>query len=174
MGAFIIWALKICLAVFYSRLTNQDTSPEPQVLSPFRVSLPRNHLGRRRVDGSLFVLAAVEVSADRPRSRKYYLCQPGLSRAYIWVYFVAHIVTDFYLLLNPSTDKPAWLPWKGNVTLRRKTNLASLFSGGIFTVVATIVRTTNVLSSCLEIFISIFVTNAPVLYPPENGCTTST
>ncbi|KAI6090743.1 hypothetical protein F4821DRAFT_274304 [Hypoxylon rubiginosum] len=165
MSAFIIWGLKICLAVFYSRLTARLQNLRLQVrLAYFFIGI------------TWFAVELTILFSCWPMSRLWQinpdpgnLCQPGISRAYIWVYFVLHVITDLYLLYIPLP-----LLWKENISMRRKINLLSLFSGGIFTMAATVVRTTALLGtdhvniglwSCLEIFISIFVTNAPVLYP---------
>ncbi|KAI4861838.1 hypothetical protein F4820DRAFT_464370 [Hypoxylon rubiginosum] len=165
LSAFIIWALKVCLAVSYSRITARLRNLKLQVrLSYFFI-------------GVTYVAVQVTILFScRPISKLWQInpdpgnmCHPSSSRAFIWVYFVLHIVTDLHLLCIPLP-----LLWKVNIGQRKKIILMSLFSGGIFTMVATVIRTTTLLGvnaadmglwSCLEIFIAISVTNAPVLHP---------
>lgn len=63
------------------------------------------------------------------------LCQPASSKLLIFLVVILNIVTDIYLITIPIP-----VVWKANVTKLQKLMLVLLFSGGVFVMVAGILR----------------------------------
>ncbi|KAM6511095.1 hypothetical protein FALCPG4_016098 [Fusarium falciforme] len=149
--AFILWALKFCLATFYSRLTSG--------LAHLRV--------RVRI---AYVLLAVTYLAVALTI--LFSCQPMHK---FW-----QINPDPGKLCHP-TNSPAYvlivLLWGVNISLRRRLTLMLLFSGALFVVIAGTIRAVVISMSgpegalsgsswaCRETFVAIIVTNLPILQP---------
>ncbi|KAI1075856.1 hypothetical protein F5B20DRAFT_584819 [Whalleya microplaca] len=166
--AFILWSLKVCIAVFYSRLT-----AGLQHLR-LRVRIAYILLGVTYLTVALTILLSCQ-----PMSKFWQinpdpgnLCQPTNSRAYVLVVVIPNVLTDLYLLSIPLP-----LMWKVNISLRRKLILMFLFSGAIFVIMAGTIRAIVISTSgsegavsgsqwaCRETFVAIIVANLPILQP---------
>ncbi|KAI0172128.1 hypothetical protein GGR52DRAFT_549133 [Hypoxylon sp. FL1284] len=168
--AFILWASKVCVIVFYGRLTS---------------GLMLMHLRlRMRIAyvflGVTYVLVALSLLvACRPMSKYWQinpdpgdLCYPANSKFRIFVVLVPNIVTDAYLLSIPLP-----LLWVADIGTRRKVTLMLLFSGAIFVAIAGILRGVSILLAgpegaitgsewaCRETFVAIVVANLPIIHP---------
>ncbi|KAJ4131245.1 hypothetical protein NW765_017137 [Fusarium oxysporum] len=170
---FILWSLKVCLAVFYSRLTSGLAH------LTMRVRIAYALLGVTYVAVALSILLGCQ-----PMERYWQiypdpgnLCQPTISRLYVLVVVIPNVITDLYLLSIPLP-----LLWTVNISLYRKLTLMVLFSGAIFVIMAAIIRAVVILSAgpegaisgsqwaCRETFVSVIVTNLPVVQPLVRKC----
>ncbi|KAI1761546.1 hypothetical protein GGR53DRAFT_22665 [Hypoxylon sp. FL1150] len=168
--AFILWASKVCVAVFYGRLTS---------------GLMLMHL-RLRVQiayvllGVTYLFVALSLLVACQPMPKYWqinpnpgdLCLPASSTFRVFVVLIPNLITDAYLLSIPLP-----LLWVANIGLRRKISLMVLFSGAIFVMVASIARGVSILQAgadgavtgsewaCRETFVAIVVTNLPIIQP---------
>ncbi|KAI2616111.1 hypothetical protein GGS26DRAFT_578881 [Hypomontagnella submonticulosa] len=166
--ACILWMLKVCVAVFYGRLTNG------LVDFTFRVRIAYVLLG------VTYVFVALSLLLGCQPLTKYWqiypdpgnLCQPTNSRLSVLVVVIPNILTDCYLLSIPMP-----LLWMANISFRHKLTLMVLFSGAVFVMVAGIIRAAVILEAgpegavsgsqwaCRETFVSIVVSNLPIVHP---------
>ncbi|KAI2608285.1 uncharacterized protein GGS25DRAFT_531500 [Hypoxylon fragiforme] len=188
---FILWALKVCVTAFYSRLTYVHKLP----LFPTSVSSTTDEKRtasarlpelRLRVNfayimlGTTYVAVALTILLScRPISKFWQInpnpgntCQPAVSKAYAYVVIVPNVLTDLYLLSIPLP-----LLWKVNINWKRKAILLSLFSGAVFSMITGIVRAYIILHAgpnvviagsiwaCRETFVAVIVANLPLLHP---------
>ncbi|KAI6084494.1 hypothetical protein F4821DRAFT_169535 [Hypoxylon rubiginosum] len=168
--AFILWASKFCVTVFYGRLTS---------------GLMLMHL-RLRVQiayvllGVTYTFVALSLLLACGPTSKYWqinpnpgdLCLPASSKFRVFTVLIPNIITDVYLLSIPLP-----LLWVANIGLRRKISLMVLFSGAVFVVIAGIARGVSILQAgpegavtgsewaCRETFVAIVVTNLPIIQP---------
>ncbi|KAL2006891.1 hypothetical protein VTN00DRAFT_9559 [Thermoascus crustaceus] len=171
--ACILWSLKFCVAIFYSRLT------EGLAHLTIRVRIAYVLLGVTYIATALSILLGCQPL------EKYWqinpdpgnLCQPTISMLYILVVVIPNVLTDIYLLSIPLP-----LLWKVNITMRRRMILMGLFSGAIFVIMAGIIRAVTIAKSgkdgaiagsrwaCRETFVSIVVSNLPIIQPLIRKC----
>ncbi|KAI1075674.1 hypothetical protein F5B20DRAFT_594814 [Whalleya microplaca] len=166
--AFILWALKFCVAVFYGRLTAGLAH------LTIRVRIAYVFLGITYIAVALSILLGCQ---PMPKYWQIYpnpgaLCQPTNSKLNVYGVVVPNIVTDMYLLSIPLP-----LLWVVNISLRRKLILTVLFSGAIFIMVAGTIRAVLLLQAgpqgalvgsqwaCRETFVAIVVANLPIIQP---------
>ncbi|KAH7142647.1 hypothetical protein B0J13DRAFT_636189 [Dactylonectria estremocensis] len=166
--AFILWALKFCVATFYSRLTSGLTHLR------VRVRIAYIFLALTYFAVALTILLSCQpmhkfwqINPDPGR-----LCRPTNSPAYVLVVVIPNVLTDLYLLSIPLP-----LLWGVNIGLRRRLTLMLLFSGAIFVIMAGTIRAVVIITSgpegalsgsswaCRETFVAIVVTNLPILQP---------
>ncbi|QSS52426.1 hypothetical protein I7I53_08053 [Histoplasma capsulatum var. duboisii H88] len=166
--ALILWLVKFCLAIFYSRLTSGLMD------LPNRVRLSYVILGLTYI-----MVALCLVLPCRPIKRYWQInpdpgniCQPTISKISVLIVVIPNVLTDVYLLSIPLP-----LLWKVNISLRKKLTLMALFSGAAFVMVAAIIRAVTILSSgpegavsgsrwaCRETFVAIAVSNVPIIHP---------
>ncbi|KAI1395752.1 hypothetical protein F4819DRAFT_500765 [Hypoxylon fuscum] len=171
---FTLWALKLCLAVFYSRLTERLSN------LTLRVRLAYVLLGVTYLAVQLTILLSCQ-----PLSKFWQInpnpgnsCQPAISRVFVYVVCIPNVFTDLYLLSIPLP-----LLWKVNIDWRRKIVLVFLFSGAIFSMITSIVRADIIMHdrnmrsihdgtawANRETCIAITVTNLPILHPLLRKC----
>ncbi|RYC79811.1 hypothetical protein BFJ63_vAg17308 [Fusarium oxysporum f. sp. narcissi] len=132
---FILWSLKVCLAVFYSRLTSGLAH------LTMRVRIAYALLGVTYVAVALSILLGCQ-----PMERYWQiypdpgnLCQPTISRLYVLVVVIPNVITDLYLLSIPLPAGPE-----------------GAISGSQW--------------ACRETFVSVIVTNLPVVQPLVRKC----
>ncbi|KAI0012720.1 hypothetical protein F4779DRAFT_566594 [Xylariaceae sp. FL0662B] len=166
--AFIIWAVKFCIAVFYSRLTAG--------LQHLRL---RIRIAYVLLAVTYLAVALTLILSCQPITKFWQinpdpgnLCQPTNSRAYVLVVVIPNVLTDIYLLSIPLP-----LMWKVNISLKRKLALMLLFSGAVFCIMAGTIRAVVISTSgpegavsgsqwaCRETFVAIVVANLPILQP---------
>ncbi|ETS79327.1 hypothetical protein PFICI_09180 [Pestalotiopsis fici W106-1] len=166
--AAILWMLKICIAVFYSRLTSG------LVHLRLRVRIAYVLLG------TTYLVVALCILLGCQPMHKYWqinpdpgnLCQPTNSKLYVLVVLIPNIITDTYLLSIPLP-----LLWTVNIGWRRKASLMLLFSGAVFVIMAGTIRAVVIITSgpegavsgsewaCRETFVAIVVANLPIIQP---------
>ncbi|CAJ2500325.1 Uu.00g031780.m01.CDS01 [Anthostomella pinea] len=186
--AMDLWVLKLCLTVFYSRLTLR--------LNDLKLRL---RIGYVIIGVSWTTATLCLIAGCHPTSHYWQiypnpgaLCQPTNSPLNVWAVLIPNIITDLYLLsiplpvrcsnCPPSRNSEAneialQLLWKVNIGLRTKASLMLLFSGAVFIIAAGTVRAIVILSAgpngavmgsewaCREIFVAIVVTNLPIIQP---------
>lgn len=74
------------------------------------------------------------------------LCQPASSKLYIFIVVTLNIVTDLYLILIPVP-----MLWGAQIPKVKKIGLVVLFSGGIFVMVAGLLRCVLILKVRLDL-----------------------
>ncbi|KAE8154985.1 hypothetical protein BDV25DRAFT_146805 [Aspergillus avenaceus] len=166
--ACTLWLIKLCVAVFYSRLTTglQD--------------LPRRVRIGYVLLGVTYLAVALSILLGCQPMHKYWqiypdpgnICEPTRSRLYVLIVVIPNVLTDLYLMSIPLP-----LLWTVNIGIRRKITLMALFSGAAFVIMAAIIRAVTILSSgpegavsgskwaCRESFVSIVVANLPIIQP---------
>ncbi|KAL1641261.1 hypothetical protein SLS58_006163 [Diplodia intermedia] len=164
----LLWTLKLCMCHFYSRLT-----------------LGIHHLEVRVKIG--YVLIAITYVATelsillgcRPFSANWQIypdpgnhCQPAVSKIDLYVTVVLNVVTDAYLMSIPMP-----MLWKANLEIKRKLSLILVFGGGVFVMMAGILRCALIIKdpvngaqaagswACRETFVAVVIGNAPMIYP---------
>ncbi|KAJ1323577.1 hypothetical protein MN608_10821 [Microdochium nivale] len=166
--AMELWVLKVCIAVFYSRLTSRLSNLHTRVLVAYTV-----------IGVSYIAVGLSIVLGCQPMSRNWQihpnpgnLCQPTNSKLNVFMVYLPNVITDLYLLSIPLP-----LLWRVNISLRRKLTLMLLFSGAIFVIAAATIRAVVIITAgpegavsgsqwaCREIFVSAVVSNLPVIQP---------
>ncbi|KAF1961445.1 hypothetical protein CC80DRAFT_237658 [Byssothecium circinans] len=164
----LLWTLKLCMCHFYSRLT---------------VGL--HHL-ELRVKIGYAVIAATYIATElsillgcHPLRKNWQIypdpgnhCQPAISKIDLYVTVVLNVTTDMYLLSIPLP-----MLWKANLEKRRKISLLIIFGGGIFVMMAGILRCALIIKdpvngaqaagswACRETFVAVVIGNLPMIYP---------
>ncbi|KAH7025241.1 uncharacterized protein B0I36DRAFT_332794 [Microdochium trichocladiopsis] len=166
--AMELWVLKVCITVFYSRLTTRLSNLHTRVLVGYGV-----------IGVSYIAVGLSIVLGCQPISRNWQihpnpgnLCQPTNSKLNVFMVYLPNVITDVYLLSIPLP-----LLWGVNISLRRKLTLMLLFSGAIFVIAAATIRAVVIITAgpegavsgsqwaCREIFVSAVVSNLPVIQP---------
>ncbi|OGM41996.1 hypothetical protein ABOM_009526 [Aspergillus bombycis] len=164
----LLWLLKACMAIFYSRLT---------------AGLINMH---RRVQIAYVLIGATYIAVIcsilfgcHPMHKNWQIypdpgnyCQPAVSHIDVYVTVTLNVATDVYLISIPTPMLfKARLPW------REKLELLILFSGGIFVMAAGILRCVLIVTAgangaqqagswaCRETFVAVIIGNAPMIYP---------
>ncbi|KAK4232986.1 hypothetical protein C8A03DRAFT_39341 [Achaetomium macrosporum] len=163
-----LWAIKLCVAVFYSRLTTK--------LAHWKM---RVYVAYGLIGVTWVVTTCILLFGCWPMSKYWQIypdpgiCQPTNSNLYVLTVLITDVVTDLYLLSIPLP-----LLWAINISLKKKLSLTLLFSGVAFVVMAAIIRGVVVLTSgpegavtgsswaIREEFVSIVVSNLPILHAP--------
>ncbi|KAL7628388.1 hypothetical protein AAE478_002590 [Parahypoxylon ruwenzoriense] len=163
-----LWLLKFCVAIFYGRLTTGLGHLR------LRVHIAYLLLGVTYLVASLSILLGCRPLSDNWRiyPDPGNLCQPTNSKLNVYAVLFPDIITDIYLLSIPLP-----LLWVVNISIKRKISLMALFSGVIFVIAAGLTRAITILLAghegavtgsqwaCREIFVSVIVTNLPVIQP---------
>ncbi|RAL11864.1 uncharacterized protein BO97DRAFT_478264 [Aspergillus homomorphus CBS 101889] len=164
----LLWLLKTCMAVFYSRLT----------AGLYNMTL------RIRIAYAAIALTYLAVILSillgcRPLHRNWQInpdpgnyCQPAVSHIDVYVTVTLNVATDVYLISIPFPILfKARLPW------REKLELVVLFSGGLFVMAAGILRCVLIVTAgtngasqagswaCRETFVAVVIGNLPMIYP---------
>ncbi|KAL2260410.1 hypothetical protein VTK26DRAFT_5590 [Humicola hyalothermophila] len=163
-----LWCIKLCVAVFYSRLTAKIAHLQLRV-----------YIAYAFVIGTFIITACLLLFGCRPMSKYWQIypdpgiCQPTNSKLYVFSVMIPDILTDLYLLSIPLP-----LLWSINLSVRKKLILTVLFSGVIFVIMAAIIRGVVILTAgpegavsgsewaIREEFVSIVVSNLPILQSP--------
>ncbi|KKK27114.1 hypothetical protein ARAM_006496 [Aspergillus rambellii] len=164
----LLWLLKACMAVFYSRITAG--------LVNMKIRLQIAYL----LIGTTYIAVICSILLGcHPIQKNWQInpdpgnyCQPAVSKIDIYVTVVLNVATDIYLISIPTPILfRARLPW------REKLELLVLFSGGIFVMAAGILRCVLILTAgadgasqagswaCRETFVAVIIGNAPMIYP---------
>ncbi|KAJ6087979.1 hypothetical protein N7467_006893 [Penicillium canescens] len=164
----LLWLLKTCMAIFYSRLTAG--------LINMRV---RIHIAYTLIAGTYIATICSILFGCHPLDKNWQInpnpgnyCQPAVSKIDIYVTVVLNVVTDLYLI-----SIPAPMLFKARLRWREKLELLILFSGGLFVMMAGILRCVLILTAgangaqqagswaCRETFVAVIIGNVPMIYP---------
>ncbi|KAI5801656.1 hypothetical protein DFH27DRAFT_482147 [Peziza echinospora] len=164
----LLWLLKLCMAIFYSRLTNGLKNMDVRVRIAF-IAIGVTYLAT--ILSILFGCHPFhknwQINPDPGN-----VCQPAVSKINLYVTVVLNVVTDLYLMSIPLP-----LMWKANLAPRRKILLLIMFSGGIFIIMAGILRCALIIAdpingamqagswACRETFVAVIIGNIPMIYP---------
>ncbi|KAH7161786.1 hypothetical protein EDB81DRAFT_785532 [Dactylonectria macrodidyma] len=138
MYATVLWMIKGALCAFYFRLT--------QGLATYKI---RIYIGVGLIVSSYIAVVACFLFSCQPFHHFWQvnpnpgnLCQPASSKLYIFIVVALNIVTDTYLILIPVP-----MLWGAQIPKVKKIGLIVLFSGGIFVMVAGILRCVLILKN---------------------------
>ncbi|KAJ5110248.1 hypothetical protein N7532_002893 [Penicillium argentinense] len=164
----LLWLLKTCMAIFYSRLTAG--------LINMRV---RIHVAYGLIAATYIATICSILFGCHPMHKNWQIypdpgnyCQPAVSKIDIYVTVVLNVVTDIYLI-----SIPAPMLFKARLRWREKLELLVLFSGGLFVMMAGILRCVLILTAgangaqqagswaCRETFVAVVIGNMPMIYP---------
>ncbi|KAF3920374.1 hypothetical protein ABW20_dc0102364 [Dactylellina cionopaga] len=164
----LLWLLKGCLLIFYSRLTDglgQQTMKirigAAFLITTYMATILSIHLGCHPYHKNW------QINPDPGNA-----CQPAVSKIDCYVTVVLNVITDLYLMYIPLP-----LLWKAQIPFRRKLLLIAMFSGGCFIIMAGILRVAFILAdpiggalaagswACRETFVSVIIGNIPMIYP---------
>ncbi|KAH6637523.1 hypothetical protein C7974DRAFT_142926 [Boeremia exigua] len=164
----LLWTLKLCMCHFYSRLTAGLYYLE------LRVKVGYALIGATYIATELSILLGCQ-----PFKRNWQIqpdpgnfCQPAVSKIDLYVTVVLNVLTDIYLLSIPMP-----MLWKANLELKRKLSLVVVFGGGVFVMMAGILRCALIIRdpingaqaagswACRETFVAVVIGNVPMIYP---------
>ncbi|KAJ5973187.1 hypothetical protein N7481_010397 [Penicillium waksmanii] len=164
----LLWLLKTCMAIFYSRLTAG--------LINMRV---RIHVAYGLIAATYIATICSIIFGCFPLHKNWQIypnpgnhCQPAVSKIDIYVTVVLNVATDIYLI-----SIPAPMLFKARLRWREKLELLVLFSGGLFVMMAGILRCVLILTAgangaqqagswaCRETFVAVIIGNMPMIYP---------
>ncbi|OJJ69897.1 hypothetical protein ASPBRDRAFT_45193 [Aspergillus brasiliensis CBS 101740] len=164
----LLWLLKSCMAVFYSRLT------AGLINMHIRIRIAYIAIAVTYIAVILSILVGCHPIQKNwqiyPNPGNY--CQPAVSHIDVYVTVFLNVATDLYLISIPTPILfKARLPW------REKLELLVLFSGGIFVMACGILRCVLIVTAgangasqagswaCRETFVAVIIGNAPMIYP---------
>ncbi|KAF3922694.1 hypothetical protein ABW21_db0204825 [Orbilia brochopaga] len=164
----LLWLLKGCLLIFYSRLTD-GLGQQTMKIRIGAVALITTYVA---------VILSIHLGCH-PYHQNFQMnpepsnaCQPAISKIDCYVTVVLNVITDLYLMYIPLP-----LLWKAQIPLKRKFLLIAMFSGGCFIILAGILRVAFILAdpvggalaagswACRETFVSVVIGNIPMIYP---------
>ncbi|KAG8673715.1 hypothetical protein FPOAC2_07177 [Fusarium poae] len=160
----VLWLIKTAMCAFYFRLTAG--------LQGYKV---RIYIGFGLIGLTYFVIICCVLFSCRPFNHLWQinpnpgnLCQPALSKLYIFIIVVLNILTDIYLLAIPIP-----MLWGAKIPKVKRYGLVVLFSGAIFVMVAGILRCVLILQNTVtgpqeaaswavrESFVAVVTSNLP-------------
>ncbi|KAK7428205.1 hypothetical protein QQZ08_005271 [Neonectria magnoliae] len=131
MYTTVLWVIKSALCAFYFRLTHG--------LATYKMKI---YIGLGLIASTYLAVVCSILFSCQPFHRFWQinpdpgnLCQPALSKLYIFMVVSLNIVTDIYLMLIPVP-----MLWGAQIPKAKKIGLVVLFSGGIFVMVAGLLR----------------------------------
>ncbi|KAJ5203636.1 uncharacterized protein N7498_004515 [Penicillium cinerascens] len=164
----LLWLLKTCMAVFYSRLT------AGLINMRVRIQIAYGLIAATYIATLFSILFGCHPMHKNwqiyPNPGNY--CQPAVSKIDIYVTVVLNVATDVYLI-----SIPAPMLFKARLRWREKLELLVLFSGGLFVMMAGILRCVLILTAgangaeqagswaCRETFVAVVIGNVPMIYP---------
>ncbi|KAH8665495.1 hypothetical protein BGZ61DRAFT_538462 [Ilyonectria robusta] len=138
MYATVLWVIKSALCAFYFRLTHG--------LAGYKIKI---YIGIGLIASTYIAIVASLLFSCRPFHHFWQinpnpgnLCQPASSKLYIFLIVALNIVTDLYLILIPIP-----MLWGAQIPKVKKIGLVVLFSGGIFVMVAGLLRCVLILKN---------------------------
>ncbi|KAH7406988.1 hypothetical protein DE146DRAFT_778586 [Phaeosphaeria sp. MPI-PUGE-AT-0046c] len=169
----LVWTLKSCWTVYYSRLTNGVQKMDIRI----KVAWVLN--------GTTYVAAICMILFKCwPLHRQWQIypdpgnnCYPGASKLNVIFITVLNICTDLYLMAIPLP-----IIYKANLDLKKKISLIVLFSGGWIVIIFGLLRCITLVSvgptepsesgqwSVRESFVAVLVSNTPMVFPLLRSC----
>ncbi|KAJ5612088.1 hypothetical protein N7510_005282 [Penicillium lagena] len=164
----LLWLLKTCMAIFYSRLTMGLANMRTRIHVAFGL-IAVTYLAT--ICSILFGCHPIHKNWQiNPNPGNH--CQPAVSKIDIYVTVVLNVTTDIYLI-----SIPAPMLFKARLRWHEKVELLVLFSGGLFVMMAGILRCVLILTAgangaeqagswaCRETFVAVVIGNVPMIYP---------
>ncbi|KAL4786002.1 hypothetical protein BJX76DRAFT_355593 [Aspergillus varians] len=164
----LLWLLKACMAVFYTRLTAGLVNMKIRVQIAY-VFIAASYVAV--ICSILFGCFPMHKNWQiYPNPGNY--CQPAVSKIDVYVTVTLNVLTDMYLITIPTP-----ILFKARLPMREKIELLILFSGGTFVMVAGIIRCVLIVTAdengasqagnwaCRETFVAVIIGNAPMIYP---------
>ncbi|OGM43507.1 hypothetical protein ABOM_008069 [Aspergillus bombycis] len=164
----LIASLKLSMMAFYVRLTNG-------LGHRYRIPV---WAGFALVIGSFMASIIVILAACRPFHNYWQIypdpgntCQPAISKAVIWVTFIANIITDPYLIFIPIP-----MLWKSSLKLIKKIATTVVLGAGVFVLVCATLKSVFLITDPLngaeianswgtrETFVAVVTTNLPMIF----------
>ncbi|KAJ5683664.1 uncharacterized protein N7477_000009 [Penicillium maclennaniae] len=169
----LLWLLKTCMAKFYSRLTAGLINMRVRIQVAYGL-IAATYIAT--LFSILFGCYPLHKNWQiNPNPGNY--CQPAVSKIDIYVTVVLNVVTDVYLI-----GIPAPILFKARLQWREKLELLILFSGGLFVMMAGILRCVLILTAgangaeqagswaCRETFVAVVIGNSDSQsYPLSDG-----
>ncbi|OCT52436.1 hypothetical protein CLCR_10220 [Cladophialophora carrionii] len=163
----LLWVLKLCMIIFYQRLT--------ETLDHMKM---RVRIGYAVVISTYLATELSILFGCHPFHKNWQIypnpgnhCQPAISKIDLYVTVVLNVFSDAYLLSIPI---PMLL--KADVPMVKKLSLIFIFSGAIFVMAAGILRAALILEDPVggaqaagswavrETFVAVVVCNLPLVY----------
>ncbi|KAL4866671.1 hypothetical protein BDV12DRAFT_187214 [Aspergillus spectabilis] len=164
----LLWLLKACMAVFYSRLTAGLINMKIRVQIAYAL-----------IAATYIAVICSILFGCHPMQKNWQIypdpgnyCQPAVSKIDVYVTVTLNVATDVYLISIPTP-----ILFKARLPIREKLELLILFSGGIFVMAAGILRCVLIVTAgangaqqagswaCRETFVAVIIGNAPMIYP---------
>ncbi|KAJ5574054.1 uncharacterized protein N7459_008481 [Penicillium hispanicum] len=164
----LIASLKLSMMAFYVRLTDG-------LGRRYRIPV---YVGFVLVSVSFLASIITAFAACQP-FHKYWqinpnpgnICQPAISKAIVWVTFIANIVTDPYLIFIPIP-----MLWQSSLKLIKKVATTIVLGAGIFVLVCATLKSVFLITEPLngaeiadswgtrETFVAVITTNLPMIF----------
>ncbi|KIW21160.1 hypothetical protein PV08_01740 [Exophiala spinifera] len=163
----LLWTLKLCMIIFYHRLT--------EALEYMKI---RIRIGYGVVIVTYLVTELSILLGCHPFHKNWQIfpnpgnhCQPAISKIDLYVTVVLNVLSDAYLLSIPIP-----LLWKADVPMAKKLSLIFIFSGAVFVMAAGILRVALIIADPVggaqaagswavrETFVAVVVCNLPLVY----------
>ncbi|KAA6410620.1 MAG: short-chain dehydrogenase reductase sdr [Lasallia pustulata] len=165
----LLWLLKLCMLGLYTRLTTG--------LQHMKIRIKIGYL----LIGVTYVatITAILAGCGAPFRKNWQIypdpgnhCQPAISKMDLFFTVVLNVTTDMYLLSIPLP-----MLWKAQIAPRKKAWLILMFSGGIFVMMAAILRCVLILTAgangaqqagswaVRETFVAVVINNVPMIQP---------
>ncbi|KAI0880321.1 uncharacterized protein GGS22DRAFT_86469 [Annulohypoxylon maeteangense] len=164
----LLWLLKACWVVYYSRLTDGINNMKKLI-----------HWGTAIVLSTYISCLLVAFLKCIPFNHQWQInpspgnhCMPAISTLQTVYVMVMNTITDFYLMAIPLP-----MVWIAHLPWRKKLVLLIMFSGGFLEMTFGILRCVSILTrgdtdpaqsgywSVRESFVSVVLTNMPMVYP---------
>ncbi|KAI4591734.1 hypothetical protein KJ359_012657 [Pestalotiopsis sp. 9143b] len=164
----LLWIIKAALCTMFLRLTER--------LGTYRT---RINVGFGIIIASWIIVTICILAGCSPIYKNWQIypnpglnCQPAISRINVFVTLAFNVSTDLYLLTIPIP-----MLWSAQIQLWKKLGLIVLFSGGIFVMMAGILRCVLIISNDVtgaqdaaawairETFVAVVTSNVPLIFP---------
>ncbi|EHK98561.1 hypothetical protein M7I_5652 [Glarea lozoyensis 74030] len=159
----LLWLLKLCMCIFYARLTEGVDDMRGRVLIGYG-ALAVTYLATE-----LSILLGCQPFHHNWQIRP----DPGtISKIDLYVTVILNVLTDMYLMSIPMP-----MLWRAKIPTPRKILLLGMFGGGVFIMAAGILRCILILRDPIggaqqagswavrETFVAVIIGNIPMIYP---------
>lgn len=164
----LLWTLKICMLLFYARLTDKVRSMTIRI-----------RIGAYLLPITFLIVICVELFGCSPVQKHWQIypnpgkfCYPAHSFPSLYTLIILNVSTDFYLMFIPLP-----MVLKARLPTKKKIGLVAMFTGGLFATTAGFLRCVLIITSgprgaqqagswsCRESCIAVCVSNFPMIYP---------
>ncbi|TQN63723.1 hypothetical protein CSHISOI_11689, partial [Colletotrichum shisoi] len=168
----LLWLLKGCWVVYYSRLTNGVQNMK-RIIFWAAIIMPVTYVACLLVSFCKCIPFQNQWQIDPSPGNS---CMPAISFVQTIFVMAMNTATDFYLMAIPLP-----MVWKSHLPWRNKATLMIMFSGGFIEMAFGILRCVSILTvgdvdpaqngywSVRESFVSFVLTNMPMVYPLFKG-----